>query len=45
MFEHKNDGILTLIVKELLIMDFFFTKNVIKIYKKGRKLAFSLSTE
>ena len=45
MFEHKNDGILTLNVKELLIMHLFFSKNVIKIYKKGKKLSFSFSTE
>ena len=45
MFEHKNDGILTLNVKELLIMHLFFTKNVIKIYKKDKKLSISFSTE
>ena len=45
MFEHKNDGILTLNVKELLIMHLFFSKNVIKIYKKGKKLSFSSFTE
>ena len=40
MFEHKNDGILTLNVKELLIMHLFFTKNVIKIYKKVKSCLF-----